>query len=155
MPQTPLLRILVGTVTSTAEYVAQAIELDCADLVGQIEVQLMDDNLDASVFTADALYVICTSTFGTGDVPDNARALYDALGQPGVHLPHVRYGVIALGDSVYPQTFCHGGQRFDERLSAAGATRVGEVLRLDASTEREPEARGAEWCRAWLAEALA
>lgn len=154
MQSNPALIILVGTVTSTAEYVAQAIELDCADLIDRIEVRLMD-GLDASVFSGDALYLICTSTFGTGDVPDNAQALYKSLAQPGLRLDGVRYGVIALGDSIYPQTFCHGGQRFDERLASLGAARVGEVLRLDASTEKEPEARGADWCRAWLTEARA
>lgn len=154
MQQALPLIILVGTVTNTAEYVAQAIELDCADLVGRIEVRLMD-GLDASVFSGDALYLICTSTFGTGDVPDNAHALYNSLAQPGLRLDGVRYGVIALGDSVYPQTFCHGGRRFDERLASLGATRIGEVLQLDASTELEPEARGAEWCRQWLSEAIA
>jgi MioC protein len=147
------LRILVGTVTSTAEYVAQAIELDCADLVDHIDVRMMDD-LDPSVFEGAALYLICTSTFGEGDVPDNARSLYEGLTRSGLRLDGVRYGVIALGDSKYPQTFCNGGRRFDERLTAVGATRVGELLCLDASTELEPEARGAAWCRTWLAEAL-
>lgn len=147
------LRILVGTVTSTAEYVAQAIELDCADLVDHIDVRMMDD-LDPSVFEGSALYLICTSTFGEGDVPDNARSLYEALNQPGLRLDGMHYGVIALGDSKYPKTFCNGGRRFDERLTALGATRVGDLLCLDASTEFEPEARGAAWCRTWLAEAL-
>src|SRR3954464_12057287 len=32
------LKILVGTMTNTAEYVAQAIEMDCADLVDAIEI---------------------------------------------------------------------------------------------------------------------
>ena len=73
------LKILVGTMTSTADYVAQAIQMDCADLVAEIEVVLMD-GLDISAFDEDALYLICSSTYGSGDVPDNARALYDSLG---------------------------------------------------------------------------
>ena len=52
--------------------------MDCADIVTDIEV-LMMDNLDIGVFDAapdeDALYLICTSTYGSGDVPDNARAV--------------------------------------------------------------------------------
>src|SRR4051794_16033353 len=51
------LKILVGTMTSTADYVAQAIQMDCADLIGEIEVTLMD-GLDISVFDEDALYLI-------------------------------------------------------------------------------------------------
>ena len=91
------LKILVGTMTSTADYVAQAIQMDCADLVDEIEVVMMDGQ-DVSVFDEDALYLICTSTYGSGDVPDNARGLYEALDANPKFLGNVKYGVIALGD---------------------------------------------------------
>jgi MioC protein len=149
------LKILVGTMTSTAEYVAQAIQMDCADMVDGIEVLPMD-NLDISAFDdTELLYLICTSTYGTGDVPDNARALYDGLDTTPKFLGHVRYGVIALGDSTYMQTYCFGGKKFDERLSGLGAQRVGEVWCHDASSGSMPETEGTVWCREWLATALA
>ncbi len=151
------LKILVGTMTSTADYVAQAIQMDCADLVSDIEVTLMD-NLDHTVFSAekaeDALYLICTSTYGSGDVPDNARALYESLDANPQFLGHVRYGVIALGDRTYLQTFCFGGKKFDERLADLGAQRIGEVWCHDASSGTMPETEGTEWCRQWLEGAL-
>jgi MioC protein len=151
------LKILVGTMTSTADYVAQAIQMDCADLVSDIEVELMD-NLDISVFDAakaeDALYLICSSTYGSGDVPDNARALYESLGANPQFLGHVRYGVIALGDRTYMQTFCFGGKKFDERLQDLGAQRIGEIWCHDASSGTMPETEGTEWCRQWLTSAL-
>jgi MioC protein len=153
-PPTKLL-ILVGTVTNTAEYVAQAIELDSSDLIEHIEVRMMD-GLDPSVFDEDALYVICSSTYGTGDVPDNAQAFYAALDSQPRFLGHVRYGLITLGDSLqYPQTFANGGRRFDERLRDLGAVRIGEPLVLDASSADDPETLGAVWCREWLAQAMA
>lgn len=147
------LLILVGTMTNTAERVARAVEMDCADLIERIEVRPMD-GLDIQAFEEDALYVICTSTTGSGDVPDNARALYESLGNEPRYLGHVRYGVIALGDSAYPQTFCNGGLRYDERLADLGAVRIGEVFRHDASEGTEAEVVGAAWCREWLAQAL-
>ena len=151
------LNILVGTMTSTADYVAQAIQMDCADLLEDIEIVIMD-SLDISFFeagkTEDALYLICTSTYGSGDVPDNAHAFYESLNANPQFLGHVRYGVIALGDSNYPQTFCFGGKKFDERLQDLGAQRLGEVWCHDASSGSMPETEGAEWCRQWLAESL-
>ena len=151
------LKILVGTMTSTADYVAQAIQMDCADLVSDIEIQLMD-NLDMSIFKAteaeNALYLICTSTYGSGDVPDNARALYESMDSNPQYLGHVRYGVIALGDRTYMQTFCFGGKKFDERLQDLGAKRIGDVWCHDASSGTMPETEGTEWCRQWLDEAL-
>ena len=148
------LKILVGTMTSTADYVAQSIQMDCTDLVPDIEVVLMD-GLDISAFEEDALYLICSSTYGSGDVPDNARALYESLDSQPRDLSHVRYGVIALGDRTYLQTFCQGGKKFDERLQGLGAVRVGEVWCHDASEGTMPETEGTAWCRQWLAEALA
>ena len=152
------LKILVGTMTSTADYVAQAIQMDCADLVEDIEVQLMD-GLNIGVFDApaneDAVYLICTSTYGQGDVPDNARALYDSLDSQPKFLGHVRYGVIALGDCTYQQTFAFGGKKFDERLQDLGAQRIGEIWIHDASGGTLPETEGAAWCREWLTLALA
>jgi MioC protein len=143
--------------TSTADYVAQAIQMDCADLVSDIEVTLMD-GLDMSVFSADqakdAIYLICTSTYGSGDVPDNARALYESMSAQPQFLGHVRYGVLALGDRTYMQTFCFGGQKFDERLQDLGAQRLGDVWCHDASSGTMPETEGTEWCRQWLTQAL-
>lgn len=148
------LKILVGTMTSNAEYVAQAIEMDCADLVDEIEVLAMD-GLDGSVFDEDALYLICTSTYGSGDVPDNARALYESLDREPRDLTHVRYGVLALGDRTYMQTFCFGGKLFDERLQGLGAQRVGDVWCHDASSGTLVETEGTEWARQWLQHATA
>ena len=128
--------ILVGTVTSTADYVAQAIQMDCADLVEEIEVKLMD-GLEIDVFDEDALYLICSSTYGAGDVPDNARLLYESLDSTPRYLGHVRYGVIALGDRPYLQTFCFGGKKFDERLQGLGAQRIGEGVGLLAGQHLE------------------
>ena len=151
------LKILVGTMTSTADYVAQAIQMDCAELIDDIEVQLMDA-LDISVFdpadAKEAIYLICSSTYGSGDVPDNARALYDSMDTNPQFLGHVRYGVIALGDRTYLQTFCNGGKRFDQRLQDLGAQRIGDVWCHDASSGTMPESEGTEWCRQWLTLAL-
>ena len=151
------LKILVGTMTSTADYVAQAIQIDCAELIDDIDVQLMDA-LDISVFdeasAKDAIYLICSSTYGSGDVPDNARALYESMDANPQFLGHVRYGVIALGDRTYLQTFCNGGKRFDQRLQDLGAQRIGDVWCHDASSGTMPESEGAEWCRQWLTLAL-
>jgi MioC protein len=149
------LKILVGTVTGTAESVAQAIQMDCADRVDAIEVQLMD-NLDIRVFDEDALFLICTSTHGAGDVPDNARALYDSLDTSPRYLGKLRYGIIALGDlGGHAATFCFAGKLFDERLQGLGAQRIGDIWCHDASDGSAPETDGVAWCRNWLALALA
>ena len=66
-------------------------------------------------------------------------------------LTHVRYGVIALGDRTYAETFCNGGRRFDRILSELGARRIGDILLHDASAGTMPEEVAAEWIGGWVA----
>lgn len=142
--------ILVGTTTSTAESVAQTIELDCTDLVESIEVRRMDD-LNIGVFDEPGLFLICSATYGSGDVPDNAQSFYASLDSQPKFLGHVRYGVMSLGDlGSYPMTFAMGGRRFDEKLADLGAQRLGEVWTHDASSGVVAEDDGLAWCRQWL-----
>jgi MioC protein len=142
--------ILVGTMTGTAQLCAQEMELALDD--GETEVEtLMMDNLDASVFSRPSVFLICTSTYGQGDVPDNARALYEDLKQARPDLSQVRYGVFGLGDRTYAETFNFGGKRFDDILTELGAKRIGERHMHDASSGVLPEETALEWCQAWLA----
>ena len=141
--------ILVGTMTGTAQLCAQEMELALDD--GETEVEtVMMDNLDASVFSRPSVFLICTSTYGQGDVPDNARALYEDLKQARPDLSHVRYGVFGLGDRTYAETFNFGGKRFDEILAELGAERIGERHMHDASSGILPEETALEWCQDWL-----
>jgi sulfite reductase alpha subunit-like flavoprotein len=143
------LTILVGTMTSTAELVAQAVQLAIEEDGVHIDIKAMD-GLDVRVFADAGLYLICTSTYGQGDVPDNAKALYASLQNARPDLSGVEYGVIALGDRTYAETFCNGGKRFDELLTELGARRLGEVFRHDASAGTMPEELAVDWAINWI-----
>ena len=142
------LNLLVGTMTGTAQLVAQELELVWDDGELQVETLLMD-KLDSSVFEREGVFLICTSTYGQGDVPDNARALYEDLKAKRPDLSRVRYGVFGLGDRTYAETFNFGGKRFDELLAELGARRVGERHMHDASSGVLPEEVAVEWCQEW------
>ena len=141
--------ILVGTMTGTARLCAQEMELALDDGETQVETRMMD-NLGASVFDGDGVFLICTSTYGQGDVPDNARALYEDLQKRRPDLSRVRYGVFGLGDRTYAETFNFGGKRFDEILTELGAQRIGERHMHDASSGILPEETALDWCQEWL-----
>jgi MioC protein len=141
--------ILVGTMTGTAEIVANDV-CDAIAATGRTAEVLPMDDLDPSVFERPGVFLFCCSTYGQGDVPDNAMKFYEALGQQGPDLGHVQYGVFALGDRTYTDTFCHGGKRFDELMTRLKATRLGEVMRHDASAGTVPEAVATEWIQTWL-----
>ena len=117
--------ILVGTMTGTAEMVAQEVQQALEVAGHQTTIRAMD-GLDASVFQSGGAFLICTSTYGQGDVPDNAQALFNSLESEKPDLTGVIYGVIALGDRTYKNTYCHGGIRFDKMLTSLGAKRAGD-----------------------------
>ena len=141
--------ILVGTMTGTAELVAQEVETTLAAAGREVSVELMD-TLDASVFDADAVFLICTSTYGSGDVPDNAQALLGDLETKRPNLSGVSYGLISLGDRTYNATFCFGGLKFDSVLRELGAKRWGEPLLHDAAAGTLPEDVAAAWSLEWI-----
>ncbi len=143
------LTILVGTMTGNAQLVAQELELMLDDGVTRVLTRPMD-GLDAAAFAPGGLYLICTSTYGQGDVPDNAKALYESLLATRPDLSRVQYGVIALGDRTYHDTFCNGGRRFDAILGELGAKRIGEILFHDASGGTLAEEAAAAWIGPWV-----
>jgi MioC protein len=143
--------ILVGTMTGTAELVADEVK-DALATEGIAPEVLPMDKLTPAVFERPGRFLICTSTYGQGDVPDNARDFFAALETARPNLAHVEYGVIALGDHTYAQTFCFGGKRFDQLLTSLGAKRLGEILLHDASAGTVPEDVAVEWARRWIGE---
>ena len=151
------LQILVGTMTGTAEAVAKDIQDVLAKAGHKSQIVLMDGR-DATVFSNPSAspdaYLICSSTYGSGDVPDNAQSLFASLETQRPDLSHIVYGVIALGDRTYGQTFCQGGLRFDKLLTELGAQRAGEVLLHDASAGTMAEDVASEWILPWVETAL-
>ncbi len=147
------LTILVGTMTGTAELVAAEVK-DALVAEGVAAEVLAMDKLTPVAFERPGRFLICTSTYGQGDVPDNARDFFAALETQRPDLARVEYGVIALGDHTYAQTFCFGGKRFDQLLTALGAKRLGEILLHDASAGTVPEEVAVEWARRWACEHL-
>ncbi len=141
--------ILVGTTTGNAQYCAEEAQFRLGEAGTEAEIRQMD-GLDAGAFAAPGVYLLVVSTYGQGDVPDNARQLYESLIRDKPSLAHVHYGLVALGDSSHAQTFCFAGRRFDAQLKKLGATRLGEVLNHDASSGIMPEEATATWLRDWM-----
>ena len=140
--------ILVGTVHGNASSVAQALQFSADDIQATVDVLPMD-GLDISVFDQPGSFIICTSTTGSGDVPDNAQALFHSLDAQAKYLGHVRFGLVALCDSSYGDSFMGGGKQFDERLRDLGAQRVGEICVLDAMETSQPEDDAVAWLKDW------
>ncbi|MDP6689217.1 MAG: flavodoxin domain-containing protein [Alphaproteobacteria bacterium] len=141
--------ILVGTITGTAELVAEDVKPILEEAGYAVEILDMD-GLTQDVLLENELVLICTSTYGQGDVPDNAMDFFENLDVMQPDLAGLRYGVIGLGDSTYADTYNQGGARFDGLLQELGAQRVGEVMAHNASSDELPEEAGVAWAKEWV-----
>jgi sulfite reductase (NADPH) flavoprotein alpha-component len=95
-------------------------------------------------FASESTLLLVASTYGDGEPPDNGAGFWRGLNQPDApDLSHLRYGVLALGDSSYGR-FCGYGRMLDARLAALGATAL--VRR------GECDGDGREAAQAWLSQ---
>ncbi len=144
------LGIFVATMTGLAEICAEEIETALAKAGIESETHLMD-GLNADAFAPYATFIIVSSTYGHGDIPDNGQALFEAL-EAGADLSGKRYAVFGLGDMTYADTFCAASDRWDKLIAATGATRFVDVMRHDASSGTLAEDVAAEWAADWAQE---
>lgn len=141
--------LLVATMSGTAEMVAYEV-LDALKRAGCRPTLLRMEKASPATLIAGGVFLICSSTYGQGDVPDNGQALYLALTEGRPDLAGVRYGVIGLGDMTYHATFCGGPKRLDRLFSELGARRIGELLCHDRKSAVYPEDAALAWLETWL-----
>lgn len=137
--------VLYGTQTGNSEELAER-------LVGLLrenglgaDLAALDD-ADPDRLAAASHLLVISSTYGEGEMPDNAELFWEALSADAApRLEHLHFSVLALGDSGY-EGFCRAGQIIDTRLEQLGAARL--APRVDCDVDFEEPAS------AWLAEVV-
>ena len=129
-----LLNIIYGTQTGNAEGVAEEFAQIAKKRGLQASVSAMDDvSMEALKSMSHMLAVV--STYGEGEMPDNAQLFWDALSSDDApDLKSIDFGVFALGDTGYEE-FCQAGKLLDTRLEQLGAKRI--ISRVDCDVEFE------------------
>jgi sulfite reductase (NADPH) flavoprotein alpha-component len=141
----PSLRILYGTQTGNAEGVANDAAAAAKTQGFDVTVSGLDE-IELDEFAGLKYVLIVTSTYGEGEMPDNAELFWEALSaDTAPRLEGVSFGVLALGDTGY-DGFCQAGKLFDMRLEQLGAARV--LQRVDCDVDYESDA--ASWVQSAL-----
>ena len=139
-PSLGTLLFLFGSQTGGSESLAKKFAKDATGRGFEAKALGLDASSPADL-AANTRVCIITSTYGDGDMPDNAQSFWDALSADSApRLENLSFSVLALGDRNYTQ-FCRAGVLFDERLAALGAKRV--LDRVDCDVDEE--AKGHKW----------
>ena len=139
--------ILVGTESGNAQMVADA--LKPVLLAADHKVDVSDKAATVADLEAHEVFLVVSATHGTGEIPTNILPLAETLERERPDLSGHRYGVIALGDRTYQDTFCGGGKKVDKVLALCGARRLGDRLEVDASSQPLPDEEALGWVEGW------
>jgi len=155
------IQIIVGSMLGGTEYVAEACEETLTELSHQVAIHLKpnlktiidgtftqdtsqenDDNL-----TKKAIWLICTSTHGAGDYPDNIQQFVRDLTNCDQDLSTVSFLTIGIGDSSY-DTFCKAAKDISRLLISKGCSELEPVKTFDMSEDIDPEDLAQQWITA-------
>ncbi|MEI6335892.1 MAG: sulfite reductase subunit alpha [Methylococcaceae bacterium] len=133
-----LITILYGSQTGTAESVANDAAA-VAKTYGLKPLVKSMDEIEADALSSIDCLLIITSTYGEGEMPDNAQMLWDGVCAATMpRLEGMQFSVLALGDTSY-DLFCQAGIDWDNKLVELGATRVYDRTDCDVDFEEPAE----------------
>ncbi|MBA6390126.1 FMN-binding protein MioC [Colwellia sp. BRX10-3] len=138
-------QVIVGSMLGGSEYVAEACEETLTALGHQVELHFEPEF--AQILSKNQTWLICTSTHGAGDYPDNIQAFATDLENSEQDLSSVKFLTIGIGDSSY-DTFCYAAKKLNKLLLSKGCIEIVSLITLDMSEDIDPE----EQSQAWLNE---
>ena len=146
------IEILVGSTLGGTEYVAEAAQplLEEAGFSSQVHFNPDLTKLDIKTKT---IWLVCLSTHGAGDYPDNFKAIVEQINSTGTDLSNITFGLVGIGDSNY-DSFCFAAKHFDILLTNKGATRLGDIFNIDVVDSPIPEDRIVDWIPLWIKDLL-
>lgn len=136
------INLFVGTVFGSSIDVAQALKKELEQQsfsVSYFEPGTLDEFLQSENI------IVCTSTTGSGDIPDELADLFYQLKESFPLITNIPYAVVGLGDSSYGETFCGAGRQFDSLLEELQGHRVLPLKCFDAIETTQPEIEVLSW----------
>ncbi len=149
-----IFQIIVGSMLGGTEYVAEACEEQLEKLEHKVNLHLKPNlsSILTSTFEEDPaskiqqnkVWLVCTSTHGAGDYPDNIQPFVNDLKNCEQDLSSIHFMIIAVGDSSY-DTFCKAGYELNKLLLTKGCKEIVKIKTLDMSQDIDPEDLSQQW----------
>ena len=142
------IEILVGSTLGGTEYVAEAVQpyLEEAGISSNIH---FSPDLHLLPINSKQVWLICLSTHGAGDYPENFKKIVSQIEAMEGDLSNITFGLIGIGDSNY-DTFCFASKNFNELLLSKMALKVGDVFNIDIIDSPIPEDCLVDWIPLWI-----
>ncbi|WCL50928.1 diflavin oxidoreductase [Leptospira sp. GIMC2001] len=130
--------IVYGTETGNSKKIASQVQNQLKGLGLKTKVS-STSQYKVDDLSKEELLVTIISTHGDGEPPEAARSFHTALSKLDKNLSHLKFSVLALGDSSYP-LFCQTGKDIDQYLSKANAVRIHDLGLCDVDYEETANA---------------
>jgi len=143
-------QIIVGSMLGGTEYVAEACEEKLNSFNHDVTLHLKPNFLSILKATLNedpskkSTWLICTSTHGAGEFPDNIQSFVKDLKNCEQDLSSINFIVIAIGDSNY-DTFCKAGFEMNKLLITKGCRILIPIKTIDMSEDIDPEDLAQLW----------
>jgi succinate dehydrogenase/fumarate reductase-like Fe-S protein/flavodoxin len=138
------LAILFGSQTGNAAGLAEK-TAKLATNYGLVPTVYDMDGFDPASLVNHKRTLIITSTWGEGEMPDNAETLWQSVNTQSPSLAGVSFSICAIGDTSYDE-YCKAGLDWDGIYESLGASRVHPIQLCDVDFD-------IPWGQ-WVAEAL-
>ena len=130
----------------SAEYVGEQL---AEQLVTQgITTEVHDQPNFSQINQENTIWLLCTSTYGAGDYPENLLSFVEDINQVN-DLKGLKFSVIGLGDTSY-DTYNLAGRNLEQLLVSKGAHCIAELLELNILDEELPEDTALAWLPSWI-----
>lgn len=132
------------------EYVAESCEEQLLTLNHQVNLHLKPSFSSILKATFDEktnkknTWLICTSTHGAGELPDNIQTFVDDLKNCEQDLSSISFMILAVGDSNY-DTFCKAGITINNILISKGCDELLKINKIDMRDNLDPEDQAEKW----------
>lgn len=135
-------QIIVGSMMGGTEYIAEACEEELNTLGHQTQLHLTP--IFAEINKIKTKWLICTSTHGAGDYPDNLQKFVSDLKNSPQDLSCIHYMILGIGDSQY-DTYCYAAKNIDKYLKSKGCKKIINNKLFDISQDIDPEDLAKQW----------
>tara|TARA_B110000091_G_scaffold24477_1_gene23117 strand:- start:441 stop:884 length:444 start_codon:yes stop_codon:yes gene_type:complete len=135
-------QIIVGSMLGGTEYVAEACEETLQTLGHQTNLHLRPEF--RQILTVNQTWLICTSTHGAGDFPDNIQKFIQDLISYDQDLSSVKILILGIGDSNY-DTYCLAAKNIRRILNSKGCSLISSLKTLNMNDDIDPEALAQQW----------